>query len=765
MTGLCVRLGRRVGICLAVWLLAAVAAGAPRINNVSLRGLQAGGITTLVVEGAELLPAPRLLFSAPHATYKIKDGATAGRLEVEFTVDGGCESGIYLLRAASASGISEPVALGVDNLPQLPFTPQLSTLNVALTGSLAGSTVLSTSFTGQQGQQVLAEVECQRIGSKLEPVLRIYNARHTQLAWSRQLPSLAGDARCAATLPADGQYSIEIHDAVFRGGEPGFFRLKLGDFRYADLVFPLGVQQGSAAQFEFARTNLPPDTRASATLAVPYGLPREIVAAPWPADVALLSGSRPAVIVSDHPEIVEAPVSEKPQELPAAPVAVNGRLAQPAEQDRYRLAVTPGQQLRFDVLARRAGSALDAVLSIQDEAGKELATNDDRPTTNDPGLDFKVPEGTSAIVLVLRDLRGAGGADFLYRISVTPAGGANYSLSIPAERVLIPRDGSALVRVNVNRSGYPGPITLDFPKLPSGVVIAGNEIPARATTAFVTLSAPALDPEQSLTRVIGTSASKDVALKRQAELPETVVTKHQPWLGGELAVAVTGASPVQLVWQPLASDTKLPLGAELPMKLHVQRSDGVKGAVRLSLLTTQQTPRKKVKENNQEREVDDVERTLRFAASPTVAADQSDTEATLLVPGDLPRIAYDLAVQAELLADDNKTVIATATSPARRMTTVRPITLELATKLVAARAGIGASGTVIGSIRRAAGFSLPVNITLSGLPKGLNAPNVSLTGDQVAFELPLTFPYGTPAGELQDVKLAATSLRDPKDPK
>ncbi len=203
----------------------------------------------------------------------------------------------------------------------------------------------------------------------------------------------------------------------------------------------------------------------------------------------------------------------------------------------------------------------------------------------------------------------------------------------------------------------------------------------------------------------------------------------------------------------------------MPTKLRVERSEGVSGAVRLTLLTTQTTPRKKVKEGNQEKEVDDVERTLRFEAAQVVAADQNEIAANLLVPGDLPRIEYDLAIQAELLADDNKTVVAAAVTPARRLATVPPVRLELATKSVEARAGAGPTGTVSGKVERAAGFALPVNISLGGLPEGVSAPTVTLTAEQSEFQFPLTLPFGTAAGELKDVKLTAVSLTDPKDPK
>jgi len=742
----------------------AVAFAAPRIDRLSLRGLQAGGITTLVIEGAELA-SPQIVFNCPQAKHVIKDGATAERIEVEFTLEAACESGIYLLRVASPTGISEPVALGVDNLPQLAFIEKLAAPQVALSGALSGSNVLSTKFTGKQGQQLVVEVESRRLGSKLNPSVHVYDHRHAQLAWSRPLAALSGDARCSLALPADGEYSIELHDDVFRGEEPGFFRLKIGDFHYADVAYPLGAQQGVATNFQYASTNFPAEAQAAATLAVSDGLAREREPAPWPPGVPLLSGSRPAVIVTSHAEVLEAPPTDKPQEIVAAPVAINGRISAAGEQDRYRLAVTPGQTLRFDVLARRAGSALDGVLSIQNEQGGELAASDDRPGTSDPGLDFKIPEGVNAVLVVVRDLRSQGGRDFVYRVLATPVGTPDFTVTIPADRVHVPKDGAALVRVEVARAGYPGPIKLDFPNLPPSVSITGNEIPARATSALVSLGAPGLNPVHSLSRVLATSANEKVAISKLASLPQSNVTKHQPWLGDELAIAVTGPAPISLAWDLFASDAKLAQATSLPMKLRVVRAEGVQGPVRLSLMTTQKPPRKKINENNQEKEVDDVERTLRFDAQPTIAADQSEVAVNIIVPGDLPRIDYDLAIQAELLSADSKSVVATVVTPARRLGTVAPLRLELAADQVEARAGAGPTGSVSGKIHRAGGFALPVNVTLSGLPEGVSAPTITLTGDQSDFSFPLVFPYGAAAGEVANVKLTAVSLTNPKDPK
>ena len=187
-------------LTLAAWPVLA----APQIDKLSLRGLQAGGVTTLVIEGSELAPDPKLFFSVPLAKQTVKQGAAPNRLEVELTLDGQTPPGIYLLRVGSATGISAPVALGVDNLPQVAFAPQLAALPIATSGELTGSTVLATTFAGKKDQRVVIDVESRRLGANLIPVVRLYDARHVQLAWAQGHESLAGDARLVTQLPDDG---------------------------------------------------------------------------------------------------------------------------------------------------------------------------------------------------------------------------------------------------------------------------------------------------------------------------------------------------------------------------------------------------------------------------------------------------------------------------------------------------------------------------------------------------------------------------------
>src|SRR5947209_20254329 len=127
----------------------------------------------------------------------------------------------------------------------VPFAQYVTILPAALHGALGEGQTLQTAFAGKKGQKLVVDIEARRLGAAFEPVIELYDPRRVQVAWSQGLTSLGGDARLEATLPTDGQYSIELHDLEYKGGYPNQFRLKVGALAYADMVFPLGGRRGT----------------------------------------------------------------------------------------------------------------------------------------------------------------------------------------------------------------------------------------------------------------------------------------------------------------------------------------------------------------------------------------------------------------------------------------------------------------------------------------------------------------------------------------
>jgi hypothetical protein len=740
------------------WLLAVTVtffgtkalAAAPQIGNLGPHGLQTGATTTLTIDGSGLLPAPRLLLPVPVTAQVLKPGATANRIEIAVTLPAQVPPGLYPLRVATTKGVSNAVILGIDDLAQIPFAAQVAKLPAALHGDLPGGETLKIVFQGKKGQLIVVDLEARRLGAAFDPVVELYDPRHVLLGWSQGKPVLGGDARVTAVLPADGSYTVEMHDALYQGSSPSLFRLRMGELRYADLVYPLGGQRGTRTAFQ-PMGNLP------------MGAPVNVDLRDALADVPFpffpqpgLIGPAPRILVGEFPEVLKTtPPAGKLQEV-TAPAIINGRISRAGEEDRYRLLVKPGMSLRFDVLAARAGGPLDGVLSIRKETGEEMARSDDRDDTVDPGMDFTVPDGFSALVVALKDLEGRGGPDFVYRLSITPADYPDFRLTLFEERHQVPAGGAAVIRVRAERTGYTGSIKLALPGLPAGVQVSGDEIPAGATDTLLTLQAPAaLSPVQALVQIVGASTDPKAPRKHIALRPETPVTRHQPWLRSDVAIAVTEPEPLAVAWE--GADSLLALGSSYPARLKLTRAAGAAGAVRLSLLTSQLVPR------TADGKQDDVNKALRLTGTTQVTAGQTTGTVTVIVPADLPAQPYDLAIQADLLSPDGQTVTATAVTPGRRFTAGQPFTLQLVgAAAVQAKSGSWPTGKLTGKVVRAGGFRKPVTVTLSGLPVELPAPTVLVPADKSDFELPVAFPYETKLGALPNVKLVATSQITPE---
>lgn len=647
------------------WVLAVLSLGllngeglaAPRISVVSPRGLQAGATTLLTIEGTDLLPIPRLLLSGPIPLQAIRPGATPTRVQFEVTLPADLQPGMYHLRLATEQGASNPVVIGIDDLPEVPFSSSISQLPVALFGSLNGADVLKTTISGRKGQRLVIDLEARRLGANFDPLIELYDARHVQLAYAQAQTRLSGDARLEAVLPADGAYTVELHDVLFGAGSPSQFRMKMGELRYADLTFPLSWRRGSLGYVELLGEIVQPSARVQMAMdftrtkdAVPAALPR----------IPGLVGPAPSVSLSDWPQAFETQVEPgKLQEI-SAPAVFHGRLAQPGEVDRIRVLVKPGMKLRFDLMANRANSPLDAVLRLENDAGGAYVESDDQGESTDPSLDFTVPANVTSVIVSIRDLLRRGGNNFVYRLTIRPADAPEYSITLNTETIVVPRGGRTLLQVEANRTGS-FPIQLALAGLPRGVVVSGNEIPANASSALITLSAdPNAEPGVLLTELRG----EGQALGRVAHRPETLETRRQPWLQSDMALAVIPPSPIDIEWHTPGGT--LTLGKPVTVQIQARRAKNTTGSVRFALVSTQKVPR--TMDNKQE----DRNRAVRFEGTPSVSASQSTGFFTLLVPGNISAGSVDLAVQAELLSSDGRSVVASAVSASKRFELVSP---------------------------------------------------------------------------------------------
>jgi hypothetical protein len=720
------------------------AAVKPTINNVSLRGVQLGKTTRLIIDGRGLQPSPQVHLSLAGVKQTIVAGSNAARLIVDLSLPADAKPGYYPLRVQTVHGLSAAIPLAVDQLSQRTVAEasreKPATLPAAFSGAISGAQLAQVYFRGRAGDRVVAEIEARRFGAAFEPVVEIKTEQGTPLAIEWAKVFLKGDARAEITLPADGLYYAEIHDLSYKAPGRNPFRLVLGDVAVADTFFPSAIARGSSTNVELVGTGFPAGTAISANVSNSEGRRAGLVLLP-PTGKPI--SAVPPIRISDAVEVLEtAPADGKSLRVDArfadashAPIVINGRIAQSKEEDRYTLNVTPGQTLTMRIDARSINSPLDARLAVRLN-GQVQTVKDDRPGSRDPLLNYKVPDDVKQVEVSVADLYGRGGSHFLYRLQIVPAGRPNFSLRLTTSTLNLPAGGTAIARLELIRAGYKGAVKLRVLGV-EGVTITPQSLPAGGAkrTLLVTLHCSRKVPAAELMqlRIVGESVGLPTPIRRFAVIAAVPGQVVVPGFEDALPVAVT--MPIGLsvsVKQKPASLLKSITGQ---IGVEVVRAANVPILpIRLSLVSTEATRR--IDPKNAGKGSKPKVRSLPDQIVP------AGTVAGLLnvaVPADVSEPSIEFVIRADVLPHAySQRVLATAFSDPFRLpiqnavtATIDPKTLNLFGET---------ANKVTGTIKRVAAFKSPVVVSLSGLQKGFSAAKVTISAGQTKFEIVVTAP-------------------------
>ncbi len=94
------------------------------------------------------------------------------------------------------------------------------------------------------------------------------------------------------------------------------------------------------------------------------------------------------IIVGALPEIRERETGQGEPQTINLPVTVVGELQRRGDSDEFKFAAKAGQTIVFEVVASMLNSRLDSVLTLFDEQGAHLATNNDNGTSKDSLLGY-----------------------------------------------------------------------------------------------------------------------------------------------------------------------------------------------------------------------------------------------------------------------------------------------------------------------------------------------------------------------------------------
>ncbi|SIN84286.1 hypothetical protein SAMN05444166_1224 [Singulisphaera sp. GP187] len=716
-------------------------AAPPEIKGTSPFGVQKGVVSEVTITGGNLAGHPELIAPFPFVlTPSETPGSDAANWKLKVTVAPETPIGTYPIRVRTDDGLSNSFLFSVGQLPQVAEKEDNSTLATAqaivapvvIEGQVAGNDVDFYRFPGKKGQHIVVDAQCSRIGSSVDPSIRLTTAAGKYVASADDSAGLVTDARMAVLLPEDTDYLVEISDSRYQGGGRPVYRLVLGAVPMAEEIYPIGGRNGETVGFELRGGTLPGIGVVAATVnRQPDGEVYQIRASGGaaPGAAPLEVESLPPMDVSLFPELRE-PTDATSASTPlraTAPVVLNGRIDPAGDEDRFSLAVTPGQVLKIEVDAAENGSALDGVLQVLGAKDAVLATADDTTIppqggkkgkaagiiSPDPSLNFTVPANTTEITLALRDLESRGGVGFPYRITVEPVT-PTFEIALNDSQISIPKGSSALVGVTVKRVGFNGPITLSIANPPAGLTVRPGTVAdgqavgafsvlASADVSFGAVSLNVVGQGQGPTGPIVVAAKKDLMFAQQGTLPTYVVA--------QVGLAAAPALPKVLTLDAPAEPIEVVhgFGAAAPLKLtRTTGADAELAVTPLPLPPGLAVPAAKVAAKANE------------ASVPVNAAVETPLGAMtigLIAKGTFDKVEHTFAI------------------PAITLNVVRPAALELAAPALEAKAG--STIELKGKVVRKGPFKEPVTVKVNGLPAGLKADPVTLTPDQSDFTIPV----------------------------
>jgi len=463
--------------------------------------------------------------------------AIAETVTLKVTMAADAEPGQREIRLAAPVGLTNPLLFCVGQLPEFAkpaakaVSPEIERLRASLGGQPATTRTPAKSetaitlpavvngqimpgavdryrFQASRGQRLVVAASARELVPYLadavpgwfQATLALYDAKGKELAYGDDY-RFHPDPVLYYEIPKDGDYVVEIKDAIYRGREDFVYRIAVGELPFVTGIFPLGGKAGAQTSVALTGWNLPV---ARLTMEAkdkgPGVYPLSVRKEEW-------ASNRVPFAIDTLPECLEREPNNQPAgaQPVTLPVIVNGRMDRSDDWDVFRFEGRAGSEIVAEVQARRLDSPLDSVLKLTDSAGKPLAFNDDHEdkgaglTTHqaDSWLCARLPaDGT--YYLHLGDAQHKGGAEYAYRLRISPPQ-PDYALRAVPSSVNV--RGGATIPITVyalRKDGFSGEIALVLKDAPKGFTLSGARVPANQDQVRVTLTVPAMPSKEPL---------------------------------------------------------------------------------------------------------------------------------------------------------------------------------------------------------------------------------------------------------------------------
>ena len=371
----------------------------PTLNSVAPQGIARGTTAELTVEGLNLARTSAIYFSRPGVTGRIlrvkelpdlpdirlgSNGTPStvdvgplpprNQVTVEVEISPDAEIGPVSFRLLTPLGTSPEGRFLVEPYyGEAPDREPNDTPDEAFETILPAVLVGAISRPGDVDYYKITVIANQEIsfyngamliGSALQPVVAILDSDQHVV---REFGTSGGSEQVMFSyrFSKAGAYYIRVSDYQQSGRANNTYRIIAGEFPLALRAYPLGIRTGANAEIALHGSHL------ASTLAA-KGKPS--------ADSEDTLTLRPEhsfnpirLAVGAAPEIESqgGPIS--------VPTTVNGRIAKPGAENRYRFTAHKGEQLILEVNAQRLGSSLDSEIEVLDAKGSSIERGEVQP--------------------------------------------------------------------------------------------------------------------------------------------------------------------------------------------------------------------------------------------------------------------------------------------------------------------------------------------------------------------------------------------------
>ena len=373
---------------------------------------------------------------------KIAPDAKPGRREFRLVRNNGQVSNPLPFYVDTISGTREPyLPVPPNKKPKYEFR-----LPTVINGQIMPGETDRWFFTAQKGEKLVFQTfaramvpfmgDC--VPGYFQCILELKDSKNNRIAFVDDR-GFDPDPLLCCTIPADGEYVLEVRDALYRGR--------------ADFVYRIRAWKGDPPKFGIRKPELKLPLMKTAELAKDRTV--------------------------------------------RFPVLLQGCIAKPAQVDKFVIQAEKGEKIVGEVFARQLGSQLDSRLTVLDPDGKIVAFNDDYKRVlagpllqhTDSWLCFTAPE-SGKYTFLLTDTSSLGSPDHAYFLRIDHPK-PSFKLYVTASSKAVFINGATPLKLLVEpQDGFNRDIRLRV-KAPNGFYIIGsNIIPAGCKETMITLSCP-----------------------------------------------------------------------------------------------------------------------------------------------------------------------------------------------------------------------------------------------------------------------------------